>query len=108
MRRPRSDRQLRRWYRDYNRRHFGGKLPADVAIVYETVAGAFGDCLKMADGWFRIRINPDLNIGRRSRRFTLVHEMAHVKLWDRNQRHGPVFDAEMLRLANAGAMKGLW
>jgi hypothetical protein len=108
MRRPRSDRQLRRWYRNYNIRYFGGKLPATISLIYETTDRCFGDCWLTPQGWFRIRVDPDRNFGRQSRRFTLLHEMAHVNLWGFNHHHGPIFNAEMLRLANAGAMKGLW
>jgi hypothetical protein len=108
VRRPRSDRQLRRWYRLYNRKYFRGKLPSSIFIVYETVERAYGDCWVTPEGWFRIRVNPDLCVGRSARRFTLMHEMVHVDLWGVNDRHGPIFDAQMLRLAAAGAMKGLW
>lgn len=105
--RPRSDPKLRRWYRRNNRRFFGGRLTGNVLLIYETVPGAFGDCLLMPDGYFRIRVNPIPGTGHRTHRFTLIHEMAHVKLWP-DTGHGATFDAEMMRLANTGALKGLW
>lgn len=106
-RKMRSDRQLRRWYRDYNRRYFGGRLPVDTVCYYSTVDHCYGDCACDAAGRFTIRVNPDITSRRCSRRFTLLHEMAHVAVWPR-RTHGKYFDSEMLRLANAGALKGLW
>lgn len=102
-----SDPQLKRWFRRYNRRYFDGTLPSDVRISYCWVTKAHGNCSLDPDGKFHIRINPDSTGTREGRRFTLLHEMVHVKLWP-VCTHGKAFDAEMLRLAKAGAMRGLW
>jgi hypothetical protein len=102
-----SDPQLKRWFREYNRKHFDGALPANTICVYQTIEGAHGTCIRGGDSIFVIRINPDFPRCRAKRRFDLLHEMVHVKLWP-SISHGKAFDAEMLRLANAGALKGLW
>jgi predicted SprT family Zn-dependent metalloprotease len=102
-----SDSQLRRWYRDYNRRFFGGALPADADVFYAPIDGAHGDALGESNGEFTLRINPACAIDLRVVRMTLLHEMAHLKLWP-YRTHGPRFEQEMQRLAVAGAFKGLW
>ncbi len=102
-----SDTQLRRWFREYNQRYFGGTLPRDTAVYYATVDGAYGDCDYKSDGRFHIRINPDNTWGRSVRRLTLLHEMVHIAVWPR-VTHGPYFEREMMRLASAGAMRGIW
>jgi hypothetical protein len=47
-----------------------------------------GDCLKLKDGTFRIRISKDLY--EELALETLIHEMAHVLAWDKpgNYTHG--------------------
>ncbi|HTV07820.1 MAG TPA: SprT-like domain-containing protein [Candidatus Aquilonibacter sp.] len=102
-----SDRQLRRWYRDFNRRFFGGCLPSDADVLYAPVDGAHGDALVESNGEFTVRINPACAIDWRIVRMTLLHEMAHLKLWP-YRAHGERFEKEMQRLACAGAFKGLW
>lgn len=42
--------------------------------------------------------------------FTLLHEMAHIALYEKDRRteHGPRWQSEMLRLAKQGAFRELW
>ena|ERR1700744_668168 len=101
-----SDKQLRRWYREYNQKWFSGELPEDTDVLYAPIEGTHGDALGHADQSV-IRINPACAIDSRIIRMTLLHEMVHVALWPYNT-HGARFEAEMLRLAAAGAFKGLW
>ena len=100
-----SDPQLKRWYQKYNRLYFGGTLP-DAFVWYEVPAGAYADC-QLVDGVWRVRINPSLAGWPSIARWSLLHEQVHIMLWP-NRNHGRKFQAEMLRLAEAGAFKDLW
>ncbi len=99
-------RKLRRWYRDYNHRFFGDSLPADALIECVRIEGCWGRAM-VSDGRPVIHLSPRCRVCRSVAKMTLLHEMAHVKLWPVTT-HGPQFQAEMQRLAAAGAMKGLW
>lgn len=100
------DRTLRRWYREANTRWFEGKLPDDVDVLYAPHAGCVGIAGQSGDSFF-IQVNPAYAMDVSIVKLTLLHEMAHVALWP-YRTHGPKFQQEMLRLANAGAMNGKW
>jgi hypothetical protein len=102
-----SDKHLRRWYREFNRRFFSAALPEDIDLLYAPVERCLADVTFCPAQEFVLRINPRYAIDTRVVRLTLLHEMAHVKLWP-YRTHGPQFEAEMQRLANIGAFKGLW
>jgi hypothetical protein len=55
----------------------------------------------------QIHIDPSRHHGNEQIRFTLLHEMAHVKLlpW---RKHGKKFQDEMKRLAGRDAFEELW
>lgn len=106
-------------YEYANRLFFGGKLPTLPVRVKKlpgTVVGRtryqnkVGSKKRLVP--VEVVISPRLNrpwLGSTSRT-VLLHEMAHVKLGvrvDCEVRDG-AFDAEMLRLSNAGAFQGLW
>ena len=101
------DRQLRRWYRAANERWFAGALPDDTDLLYARCEGCSAIADRDASEAFFIQINPAYAIDRRMVQLTLLHEMTHIALWP-YKRHGNRFEAEMLRLAKAGAMKGKW
>jgi hypothetical protein len=103
-----SDRQLKRFYNTYNRLYFDGKLP-ECHIWWEPLGGStFGDCLYLEEEkvW-RIRMNPFMAGWKSVYRFTLLHEMVHVKL-SPYLKHGKKFNDEMLRLAEQGAFNNIW
>ena len=52
-------------------------------------------------------VNAEIKNWERSVEATLIHEMVHLALPVKVQ-HGPRFEKEMLRLAKAGAFKGVW
>ncbi|WP_446744312.1 hypothetical protein [Silvibacterium acidisoli] len=102
-----SDRQLRRWYLDFNRRFHGGDLPDDVDVIYAPATGCLGRIdFDYADA-ATITINPACAFDMCMVKLTLHHEMAHLKVGTKH-KHGKVFQAEMLRLATLGAFRGLW
>lgn len=91
-----SDRQLKRFYNEFNRKYFDGSLP-DCHVWWEPLGGAtFGDCLYLEEEkiW-RIRINPFCGGWRSISKFTLLHEMIHIKA---GPHHGAKFDREVQRL----------
>lgn len=100
------ERYLRHWYRLYNNRYFNGELPETIDIFFARLRMCKGDCDIDQGGEFIVRIHYRQK-HYRTTRFTLLHEMVHVKL-NPYGGHGPVFDKEMLRLATAGAFRRLW
>ncbi len=102
-----SDPLLRKWYQTYNRKYFGGSLSDDVTLFWEQSSEVYGDCNEMPDGDMVIRINPAIMGFTPLWQLTLLHEMAHLKLWP-YENHGKPFQVEMLRLAALGALKKIW
>jgi hypothetical protein len=101
-----GDRELHRLYRQYNARWFGGELPEDVDCFFAPVEDCHGLVWQESGGWI-LQINPKYLVDANLWKITLLHEMAHLKVlpyW----RHGAPFQAEMQRLAIAGAFRRLW
>lgn len=120
-----SNPYLLRIFRRYNRKYFGGRLPEPFvcwgtlpdcdarfypigkAKRYRTIGGKkWHDCDKK-----KPIVLVDIGLRNRNEtariRMAIIHEMAHMTL-PLTARHGPRFEREMLRLANASAFKGLW
>lgn len=102
-----SDRQLIRWYREYNSKWFSAELPDEIDILYAPVEGCFADVTPCRAQEFILRIDPRFAHDSATVRMTLLHEMVHIKVQP-YRWHGVRFQEEMQRLANAGAFKGLW
>jgi hypothetical protein len=113
----RSHPTLKRIYREYNRKYFGGRLPnVDINFISP---GQMKKCFGLARATCAVTcfkkgtITPvAIYISKnkykiwRYVRADLLHELVHV---DRPRAdHGPVFENEMKRLAAAGAFKGIW
>ena len=99
------DRELKRTYSRYNARWFNGELPDDVDILF-----APADCyglVRNEDGGFLLLIDPKYAMDGRMWRMTLLHEMAHLKVWP-YKKHGETFQRTMQRLAQLGAFAKLW
>ena len=107
-----SDRRLRRWYRTFNLKWWAGELPEDVELFFGTCEGdegMYAYCEDYADEkveGFEICIDHRFEHDSRILKWWLLHEMAHLKV--SGCGHGPAFQAEMQRLALAGAFKGIW
>lgn len=99
-----SKRRLRRWFRHYNRAYFGGRLPRNAELSWTPIEQCWGQCCGEPP---EIQLSPACGVDSRLARMTLLHEMVHLSLYP-YLAHGPRFEAEMQRLAIAGAMKGLW
>jgi hypothetical protein len=114
-------RELQEAYTRYNRRFFGGLLPA-IPVVWSQINPAelacFDYVLDPADGDIvsgTIRMSPCIRFSDRIWKRILLHEMAHVKLRSHPSHtrkngncHGAAFIAEMRRLAAVGAFDRIW
>jgi len=123
---PKCEKKLRRWYRQYNRRYFGGRLPEEMSLV--EVCGSqiprhdLG-VFSRGGGWrhdldkrgrkkkgSRIEIpGPAIFLRTDNRyecdvRLTLLHEMVHAT---GVYNHGPKFRKIVHRLMRAGAFDEL-
>lgn len=104
---------LKRYFNSYNKRFFGNKLPKNTVVKFARISPRdMGECYSFLDPPI-IRIDPNLREYNCIARLVLVHEMAHLSvraIYGGKTRgdHGPEFQAEMLRLAAMGALKGLW
>jgi hypothetical protein len=112
-----TDKRLTGWYHQYNKKYFDNKLTSHVTVGWdleiEADAGRThgvrfhpkedGIDLEVAT----IHLHPDKHVGSTDARFTLLHEMCHLRLlpWT---RHGKKFNDEMRRLAILGAFDDLW
>jgi hypothetical protein len=74
-----SDPHLKRIYRRYNARYFGGKLPDDTAIYWAPNHKRLA-CTFQVDGVHHIEMDPTLMVGQRFIHIMLLHEMRHISL----------------------------
>ena len=107
---------MRSFYNMINRRYFDSQLPRNVrfGLVRDR-----GDLASWHPEQKIIKINPTILVGNmRQAKLAVLHEMCHISRGilhgdeDANpfggESHGEAFQAEMLRLANLGAFKGIW
>jgi hypothetical protein len=109
-----TDRGLRKYFRVYNESYFDNKLLSSTIVE-------FGKTVKNSDGNYRskenrIVINQDIMEHDVLVCICLLHEMAHAKLYltaycgganNDDPHHGMLYQAELVRLFNAGAYDGL-
>jgi len=110
---------LQGWFEYYNAQYFSSSLP-DGVWANEMYAGAGKDGIPNKGLTFScnsparlcISVSPTYNVDWADRKFTLLHEMVHVKLGlvapKGEDIHGPTFQHEMHRLANEGAFEDIW
>jgi hypothetical protein len=106
---PCSDAMLRRLYLQFNRRYWAGALPADTQVLWMPLAAdRVAETGRSSDGRFVIHLSPSVAGFRRFFKLLLLHEMAHIALWDRRIAfHGKAWRDEMLRVLSAGAARWL-
>ena len=97
-----SDLGLRRKYNAFNKRYFNGELPSNTVIWYEPCVRACGETVEI-DGAeeLGIKIDPSVLVFSRLLDQTVIHEMAHVRLWPLGYKlkdHGNRWDEEIKRL----------
>lgn len=108
-----SDRQLKLWYRKYNKLYWNGELPDNTVIYWCPSPGAHADTcpvFEVADGVFEIKLDPAIQGTVKFWHIMLLHEMVHVRLWPRHPKHnhGKLFEQEKSRIYALGALKKLW
>lgn len=110
-----------------NKRYFGGKLPTSITLEWSSLLPedflAGSHIIGEWRGWTAacgprpkpdchlIRIHPILAGFDAQAHMTLLHEQVHIKACLGNRYlldHGKYFQAEMLRLAKAGAFNFYW
>lgn len=108
------DKRLKTRYDRYNKAYFDGTLPGDTRITFneELSHPHYGMTICVEDDdtkhlFFDIHINPCMHGGGEQISLTLLHEMAHIKLYPYS-KHGKKFDEEMKRLAMRDAFRGIW
>jgi DNA-directed RNA polymerase subunit RPC12/RpoP len=114
-----GDPDLVRQYQEINARYFAGRLPA-IPVMWEpklAEVGTLGPRPFTLEGMFghigsrqAILLNDHLRSDPAGATRTLCHEMVHAYLYeigDRRTDHGPAFQAELERLADAGAFAGI-
>jgi hypothetical protein len=112
----RSDPYLKRLYNQYNKKYFGNQLPK-IKVHYASPAQFVKRKLgktTCAATLYDENHKPVAIVIKKFKRKAygyiksdLLHEMVHVALPFRVD-HGPRFQAEMLRLAMAGAFEKVW
>lgn len=114
-----GDPDLVRQYHDINVRYFAGRLPATPVLWEPRLAevGRLGATSFTLEGLFghigdrrAILLNDELRTDPAAVARALCHEMVHAYLFelgDRTTDHGPAFQAELKRLADAGAFAGV-
>ena len=95
---------LQRAYDEYNQLYFGGKLSHDILVKWVRLPRRL---MGQAD-LEGIDINLNLRGTSCLWRFTLLHEMSHIATYTEIEEHGPMWQAEMHRLANIGAFEKVW
>lgn len=108
-----SEKQLKHWYSKYNKLYFDGELPEHTVLSWEPPDATYGAACPVFEvdhGQFYIKLNPSIKGFSAVWKMALIHEMVHLKLWNKHPKHqhGKVFQAEMLRIANMGGFKLLW
>ncbi len=105
-----TNKELRSEYRRLNERFFGGSLPEDTTVRFGDLEDEDEDGYCAED---EIVIDKDLRKHGDLASIILLHEMTHLSLgpsyrgYPSDDGHGMRFQAEIVRLFEAGAYDGL-
>jgi hypothetical protein len=110
----RASSYLKGLYNFYNYKYFNSELPTGTKLffVYKIGKSKSPEKSNCASTYFYADEPPTILIQRtkvKSKRYIaadLLHEMSHIA--KPRAEHGKVFQAEMKRLANAGAFQDVW
>ncbi len=109
----RASSYLKGLYNIYNHLYFDGKLPANTKLFFVSKIGKSNSVAKSTCAVTYFSEPPVIVIQRtkkmKSMRYVvadLLHEMVHLA--KPRAEHGEVFQQEMKRLANAGALQNVW
>ena len=103
---------LARIFYRLNKRYFKSCLPR-VLIYYDEIRVkkgyvCYGNVQRQPDNTFHIKIDPRRPSSMIDVEGTIIHECAHLLLYDITDTHGEAFQKVMLGLATRGAMKRIW
>jgi hypothetical protein len=106
-----TEKQVQSLYKKYNQKFFDGKLPAEVPVKFVDMASTdyCGLTTMFSEPGLTLQViylDTKLKAHTNLLKFTLLHEMVHIKA--PSAEHGQDFDDEMMRLAFRGAFKGIW
>jgi SprT-like family protein len=103
-----TNRSLKKLFLAFNRAYFGGRLDEDIEIRFSTVKcrSAMAYCRSNED-YDEIVIDKKFRHFRRLTCLLLFHEMNHLDVGTEHG-HDKYFERGMLRLAQIGALKGIW
>ena len=115
----RNNERLQQDYADYNQAFFDNTLPKNVVVTWSDIPKSKDGRFVMGNtheeiigGTFSIQIDTKSNIAWATADTTLLHEMCHVKTYDRTveldqDMHGPLFKACIVNLELQGAFTDL-
>lgn len=106
-----EDKRLKKYYDNFNRIFFDGKLPRDTRVGWNSEILGYAYTVGIEDTetkhkFFLIYLDKKKHFDTKQVLLTLLHEMAHIHLYP-DMKHGKKFDREIIRLAVRGAFKGL-
>jgi len=98
-----------KWYAGYNEQFFLNQLPANTAVHWAdlTPLGDMGYTMKH-ENKYEILVDRELHPTGKQARATLLHEMCHLRTWDKSLEDGLEFQRCMVDIAAHGAFQGIW
>lgn len=98
---------LRQWYREYNDLYFDNSLPSDTTIDFNLKDGTMASTGMVNFQRFNISFDYHYVAAQRTGRFTLLHEMCHIKTWGEMEdgNHGPRWRTCMLAIDQQGEFR---
>jgi hypothetical protein len=106
---PASNPQLLRWYVRFRDNFFGDRIPEPqcVCLRWEHPGEDDGCVVEEGEGLFSILLDPALRVHKCLAQIVLLHEVSHLPEWPAQRKHRKRFKAELQRLWEAGAYRGL-
>jgi hypothetical protein len=103
-----TNRSLKALFQAFNKAYFGSRLEDDIEIRFSNVVSktAMAYCRSNED-YDEIVIDKKFRRYRRITCLLLLHEMNHLDVGT-GHGHNKHFERGMLRLAQIGALKGIW
>ena len=98
-----------KWYAGFNEEYFLNRLPANTEVHWAdlTPLSDMGYTTKHGDR-YEILVDRELHPTGKQARGTLLHEMCHLRTWDKSLDDGLEFQRCMVDIAEHGAFEGIW
>lgn len=101
---------LYQWYKEYNDEYFDNKLPKETIIDFNLKNGDMAVSEFPDFKTFHISFDPHYVAAQRTGRFTLIHEMCHIRTWAEavsGVDHGPRWRTCMLGIDQQGGFRNI-